>query len=267
MKKLNKGITAPKGFQAAGLAAGIKKSGKPDMSLIYSEVPATAAAVFTSNQVKAAPVLLSKEIVRKGKVQAIITNAGNANCWTGERGLSDAITMVNETAKALGLSPQNVLVASTGTIGNPLPMPKIKKGIRLIAKKLSVSGGEDAARAILTTDKTLKQIAVKVGKVTIAGIAKGSGMIEPGMGTMLGYITTDAKIDQKVLQKILQQAVNKSFNMISVDNCMSTNDTVFALANGLAGKPDLREFAKSFEFVCEYLAKEIARDGEGATKL
>ncbi|MEE8638681.1 MAG: bifunctional glutamate N-acetyltransferase/amino-acid acetyltransferase ArgJ [Candidatus Margulisiibacteriota bacterium] len=270
MKKFKGGITAPKGFKAAGIACGIKKSGKPDLALIYSEIPATAAAVFTTNQVKGAPVIVSQKQIKKGIAQAIISNSGNANTWTGKKGIKDAWKMVAGTAKALGIPSKDVLVTSTGVIGKPLPMHKIKPGIRRVAKKLSKAGGKAAARAILTTDTQTKEIAVKVGNTTIAGIAKGAGMVSPGMATMHAFITTDAKIDKRLLQKILKSAVNKTFNMVSVDNCMSTSDCVYAMANGMS-KSEIRdprsEFVKAFEYVCEYLAKEIARDGEGATKL
>ena len=271
MKKVKGGIAAPKGFKAVGIACGIKKSGKPDLALIYSEVPAAAAGVFTTNQLKGNPVLVSMANLKNGVAQAIISNSGNANTWTGKKGLKDAMKMAAETSKALGIASNNVLVASTGVIAKPLPMGKIKPGIRKIAKRLSKAGGKAAARAILTTDRCVKEIAVKVGNITIAGIAKGSGMIEPGMATMFAFITTDAKIDKGLLKKILKNAVNKSFNLVSVDNCMSTSDCVLALANGTSGLRvtgyKLQEFVKAFEYVCEYLAKEIARDGEGATKL
>lgn len=271
MKKIKGGITAPRGFKAAAVACGIKRSGKPDLALIYSEVPAVSAGVFTTNQVKAAPIIVSQNQIKSGVSQAIIANSGNANCWNGGRGTIDALQMVAETAKALGIKPEKVLVTSTGVIGKPLPMGRIKVGIRRLAKRLSKAGGKAVARAILTTDTRTKEIAVKVGKITIAGIAKGAGMIAPGMATMLAFVTTDAKIDRRLLNKILKNAVDKTFNMISVDNCMSTNDCVIALANGLSGEQvagrKSQVFIQAFEYVCEYLAKEIARDGEGATKL
>jgi glutamate N-acetyltransferase / amino-acid N-acetyltransferase len=261
----------PKGFKAAGICCGLKKSGKPDLALIYSEVPATACAVFTTNQVKGNPVIVSKAFLKNGIAQAIISNSGNANTWTGERGLGDALEMTKLTADTLEIKQNNVLVTSTGVIAKPLPMPKIRKGIKKIVGKLSKSGAKAAAKAILTTDKTIKEISVKVGKITISGIAKGSGMVEPNMCTMHAFITTDAKIDKRLLSKILKNGVNKSFNLVSVDGCMSTSDCVMVLANGLAGAPvsgsQLSAFVKAFEKVCEYLAKEIARDGEGATKL
>jgi len=231
--------------------------------LVYSEVPAVAAGVFTSNQVKAAPILVSRTMIRSGKCQAIIANSGNANCQTGKRGLADAYRMVFETARALKIKPEHVLVTSTGSIGKPLPMDKIKKGIKIAAGKLSRTGGGAAARAILTTDTRKKEIAVKAGGFTIAGVAKGSGMIHPNMATMHAFITTDATIDRASLQKMLKSAVAMSFNAITVDQCQSTNDCVFVLANGLSGK---RLTYETLEYVCTYLAKEIARDGEGATQ-
>jgi glutamate N-acetyltransferase/amino-acid N-acetyltransferase len=271
MKKINGGITAPQGFQAAGMSSGIKKSGKPDLALIYSVVPATAAGIFTTNQVKAAPVMVSAQQLKYGVAQAIIANAGNANCWTGGRGMQDAWKMVNETAKVLKISPAHVLVASTGVIARPMPMDKVLPGVRRIGDQLSLAGGEDAARAILTTDKNVKEIAVKIGEMTVAGIAKGSGMIAPGMATMFAFITTDAKIAPQLLRKMLVAAAEKTFNMVSVDNCMSTNDCVLALANGLSGETvtdkNARQFYVALEYVCRYLAIEIARDGEGAGKL
>ncbi|MBI5699712.1 bifunctional glutamate N-acetyltransferase/amino-acid acetyltransferase ArgJ [Candidatus Saganbacteria bacterium] len=264
-------ITKPRGFIAAGMHAGIKRSGKPDMALIVSEVPATTAAVFTSNQYKAAPILISQGQIKSGKCRAIISNSGNANCGTGKRGLIDAQHMVLETARALKIDPKQVLVTSTGSIGKFLPMNKIIPGIRALSKKLSKAGGRMAAKAILTTDTRAKEIAVRVGGYTVAGIAKGSGMIHPNMATMHAFITTDAKLDRGLLQKLLKQAVDKSFNMITVDQCQSTNDCVFALANGKSKvkiqKSKVLGFQKALEKVCIYLAKEIARDGEGATQM
>jgi len=264
-------VTSPKGFLSAGISCGLKKSGKPDLSLIYSETPAVAAGVFTTNQVKGNPVLVSRINLKDGIAQAIISNAGNANTWTGKKGLDDAWKMAELTADALKIPKSYVLVTSTGVIAKPMPMSKIKKGISKISKMLSKDGGHDSARAIMTTDTRPKEISVKVGGITIGGIAKGSGMIEPGMCTMHAFITTDAVIDRRLLQNILQEAVNKSFNLVSVDNCMSTSDCVFALANGMSGVEVegelVKKFAAAFEKVCIYLAKEIARDGEGATKL
>ncbi|MDD4179478.1 MAG: bifunctional glutamate N-acetyltransferase/amino-acid acetyltransferase ArgJ [Candidatus Margulisbacteria bacterium] len=268
---MNNSITTPKGYQAAALAAGIKQSGKPDLTLIYSEVPAVAAGVFTANQFKAAPVLVSEQQLKSGLCQAIISNAGNANCGTGKQGLADAWAMVKEAAKVLGVNQKHVLVTSTGSIHKFLPMKNIIPAIRSLALRLSCHGGHDVARAIMTTDTRPKEIAIKVGGYTIAGVAKGSGMIHPNMATMHAFITTDAKIDRKTLQAMLAKAVDNSFNMTTVDQCQSTNDCVFVLANGMSGVrvkgQGARKFYEALEKVCVYLAKEIARDGEGATQL
>lgn len=264
-------ITSPKGFTAAGISAGLKKSGKKDLALIYSEVPCTAAAVFTTNQFKAAPIIVCQKQIKSGSAQAIVANSGNANAATGKQGLIDAWKMVETTATALGLPKKSVLVTSTGVIGQFLPMGKIVAGIKEGAKKLSKSGGRDAALSILTTDLTEKEITIKVGKYTISGIAKGSGMISPTMATMHAFITTDAEIDSKLLKKLLTDAVDNSFNMLSVDNCMSTNDCVFVLANGMSGVrvqgTEVSKFRNALEKVCIELTKMIARDGEGATQL
>jgi len=268
MLKTKGGITAAQGFEAAGIAAGLKKSKKLDMSLIFSKVPAVCAASFTTNQVKAAPVIVSQKQLKGGSAQAIIVNSGNANCWTGAKGEKDAWIMVQETAKALDIPAASVFVCSTGVIGQPMKMNKIKLGIKKAAKELSKGGGKAAGQAILTTDTRLKEIAIKVGGVTIGGIAKGSGMIAPGMATMLAFITTDAKVSQWRLQRMLNEIVAETFNMVSVDNCMSTNDTVIVLANGQSRSwVSEKELREGLRYVCEYLAKEIARDGEGATKL
>ena len=265
-------ITAPEGFTAAALAAGIKQSGKLDLALIVSEVPAVAAGVFTTNQFKAAPVIVSQKNIKSGLCQAIIANAGNANCGTGKQGLEDAKRMAAETAKTLGLKPEHVLVASTGSIHHFLPMKNIVPAIRPLVAKLSKQGGEAAAQAILTTDTRKKEISIKADGYTVAGIAKGSGMIHPNMATMFAFITTDAAIPRALLQKFLARAVDQSFNMTTVDQCQSTNDCVFALANGLSGsrvkgQGSRVRFYRALEEVCVYLAKEIARDGEGATQL
>jgi glutamate N-acetyltransferase/amino-acid N-acetyltransferase len=262
----------PKGFKASGIACGIKKSGKPDLALIYSTAPAVAAGVFTSNQFKAAPIIVSQKNIRSGFCQAIIANAGNANCGTGRQGLEDAQKMANETARVLGIKQEQVLVASTGSIHHFLPMKKIVPAIRPLVSKLSETGGEAAARAILTTDTREKQITVKVGGYTISGIAKGSGMIHPNLATMFAFIMTDAAVTRPLLQRLLKQAVENSFNMTTVDQCQSTNDCVFALANGISGvrvkgQGSREKFAQALEKVCLYLAREIARDGEGATQL
>jgi len=276
LKVIKGGITAPRGFKAAGMHSGIKASGKKDLALIYSIVPANAAAVFTKNMVKAAPILVSMDHIRGGKAQAIIANSGCANACTGIDGLADARTMAQATASVLNVRENHVLVASTGTIGPRMPMKNVLNGIRTLSKRISSDGGIDAADAILTTDTRKKEIAVQVkagGKTfTIGGIAKGSGMIAPNMATMFAFITTDAGIPAFKLRAYLKEAVERSFNMTVVDRDTSTNDCVFLLANGEAGSLMLfgsaeKEFKQALEYVLIYLAKEIARDGEGATKL
>ncbi|MBC7189802.1 bifunctional ornithine acetyltransferase/N-acetylglutamate synthase, partial [Candidatus Aerophobetes bacterium] len=238
MIEIEGGITSPLGFKAAGVHCGIKKN-SPDLALIFSEVPAVAAGVFTTNKVKAAPVILSQKKIRKGKARVIVVNSGNANACTGKEGFENAKKMCEIAARELGVPSEEVLVASTGVIGEQLPMEKIKEGIKKAAGLLSRRGSKMAAEAILTTDKVVKEIAVETDiegrgkkKVRIGGIAKGSGMIAPNLATMLCFITTDACITLDALKEALSRAVNRSFNNISVDGDMSTNDTVIALANG-----------------------------------
>ncbi len=273
MKKIKGGsITSPRGFKAGGLSCGVKKSGKPDLALIYSEVPAVAVGVFTSNQYLAAPIIVSKEKIKSGVCRAIISNSGNANCGTGRQGIANAREMADAAAIALKINPKHVLVTSTGSIGKIMPMEKIVPAIGRLAKRISVNGGHSMARAIMTTDLVAKEIAVKVGSYSVAGVAKGSGMIHPNMATMHAFITTDADVDRQTLQFMLKRAVDHSFNMLTVDQCMSTNDCVFVLANGLSGveiegPKKLKEFYEALEFVCDYLAEAIAQDGEGATQL
>jgi glutamate N-acetyltransferase / amino-acid N-acetyltransferase len=280
MERVAGGVCAPAGFLAAGVHADIKGKGgtKRDVAIIFSRRPAAAAGVFTRNIVKAAPVLLSERAVRDGSLQALVVNSGNANACTGPRGMADAEEMARATAAALGLEPSTVAVASTGVIGVPLPLDRVGKGIRLCAASLSANGGAEAAAAIMTTDTFPKEIAVRFDlggvPVTIGGIAKGSGMIHPNMATMLAFITTDAAVTPSVLQAALRQANAGSFNMITVDGDTSTNDMALVLANGLAGNPVIEEgsplvapFAAALGEVLVHLAKEIARDGEGATKL
>lgn len=270
------GICAPKNFFAAGLSAGIKKSKKKDLALIYTPHISTCSGFFTTNKVKAAPIIFSQKIAESGKAQAIVANSGNANACTGKKGYQDAVQMANTAADALRISKDHVLVASTGIIGNPLPMKKIESGIWSASRMIRKDRSSDAAEAILTTDLRKKEIAVEIplGKdksVKIGGIAKGSGMICPNMATMLSFITTDAGISQPLLKSALKEAVEESFNMITVDNDMSTNDCVFILANGqsqkISGGREYKYFCEALKFVCKYLAKEIARDGEGAQKL
>jgi glutamate N-acetyltransferase/amino-acid N-acetyltransferase len=278
MNMLTGGITAVPGILAAGMASGIKKADMPDLALIASECAATAAGVFTTNRVAAAPVLLDRERLRRGTARAILVNSGNANACTGRQGYADAVEMAALAARVLGLSPEDVLVGSTGVIGKPLPMERIRAAVPILAGRLRREGGEEAARAIMTTDTILKMAAAEetIGgrTVTVGGIAKGSGMIHPQMATMLAYLATDAKVSRAVLQRGLRQATERTFNRIPVDGDTSTNDTVLCLANGLAdnrpitpGSADARRFQALLERVCLDLAKHIARDGEGATKL
>ena len=269
-------ITRPKGFLAAGVRAGIKTEGK-DMALIYSEVPAVSAGVFTKNVVKAACVLLNRDRVPSSSMRAIVVNSGNANACTGEQGMQDARTMAAETARLLSIREDDVLVASTGIIGRRLPMDKVTAGIAQAVQSLSREGGSDAAQAIMTTDTRPKETFVqfKIGgsEITIAGMAKGAGMICPNMATMLAFITTDAAITPEMLQKCLSHSTDISFNCLTVDGDTSTNDSVLILANGAAGnKPisspgaDLDAFQRALDAVTISLAKQIAADGEGATK-
>ena len=277
------GITAPRGFRAAGVHCGLKRHTK-DLALIVSDVPAVAAAMFTTNKVQATPLLVDQEQLKTGSTfRAVVVNSGNANAATGEKGLEDAWTMVNETASLVGVAPTEVFVSSTGVIGQYLPMEKVIAGIKQAAKLLSKDHHSDAAQAIMTTDTFPKEVAVRLtlagATVTIGGVAKGSGMIAPQLAgpphaTMLAYVTTDAVISQVLLQSVLEKGVSQSLNRITVDGDTSTNDTILALANGTAGNapleagsPDLEAFSAAFEALLKKLAKMIARDGEGATKL
>ncbi len=276
MNRVRGGVAAPKDFKAGGLHCGIKKKRK-DLAIIASTVPAVACGMFTQNRVKAAPILVDKEHLKKTTAQAIIVNSGNANCCTGARGLKDAYRMAELAARELGIAKEDVLVASTGIIGVDLPMKNIEKAAALLVKGLSKDGGHDVAEAIMTTDRVPKEIAFKMkikGRdVTIGAVAKGAGMIHPNMATMLCFITTDAYITRRALKAALRCAVEKSFNRISIDGDMSTNDAVLALANGSAGNKlldrkdkDFKVFSKALDYATEYLAKAMIMDGEGATK-
>lgn len=279
MKIIDNSICAAKGFKAAGVYAGVRKNPhKLDVALIYSEVPAVAAGVFTLNLVKAAPVVLTQEYIKSGLLQAVAVNSGNANACTGQAGMEHAKLMAETAAKALKIPAESVGVSSTGVIGVPLPIEKITAGINEAAKILST---EDllAAQAIMTTDTVAKTFGVQLeigGKtVTVGGIAKGSGMIHPNMATMLGFITTDIAISHTALQIAVSKVTQVSFNMITVDGDSSTNDMLLVLANGLAENetitsvedPNWYLFYQALEAVCISLAKQIAGDGEGATKL
>ena len=273
MKNVNGGtVTSPQGFLAGATNASIKTKGGLDLGILCSERPCVAVGMFTINKVKAAPVVWSQGRVATGKAQAIVVNAGCANACTGEPGLEDVAEMAKLAAKKLKLKAENVLVASTGVIGQRLPMERIAAGLKDIS--LSVDGGHELAKAIMTTDTFPKEIAVAAndGGFTIGGIAKGAGMIHPNMGTMLCFIATDASVDRALLDKALRQAVDVSFNMVTIDGDTSPNDTVVVLANGKAGRVESgtkaeKEFQAALTEVCTYLARCIARDGEGATKL
>lgn len=277
MKVIQGGVTSPQGYQANGIFCGIKRSGKLDLGLIYSLKPAVTVGVFTKNSIKAAPLLVTMRNIKKGVAQAVIVNSGNANCYTGPSGLKHAEASTEIVARHLALDPENVLVTSTGIIGKPLPFDKIAEGVPQLVKGLDGAGGEKFAQAIMTTDLQLKQIAVEVmvggKKVTIGACGKGSGMVEPNMATMLGFITTDAAVSAKMLKTALTNATDLSFNAITVDGCQSTNDMVTLMANGSAKnktitKPgkDFDAFCKALNHVCIDLAKKIVLDGEGATK-
>jgi len=267
-------ITSASGFLAGAVHAGIKSKDELDLAILCSEATCKAAGVFTTNQIKSAPVILSRRHVSKGRAQAIVANSGCANACTGEQGLIDALGMANVAAAKLGISPEEVLVASTGVIGVPLPMDKITAGIPKI--KPTSEGGHDFCRAIMTTDTRPKEIAVRVdskgGKFTIGGVAKGAGMIHPNMATVLCFIATDAVVSADFLRAALHTAVDGSFNMVSIDGDTSPSDCTFLLANGLAGNESVtfgngEAFQEALNAVCTHLAKSIARDGEGATKL
>lgn len=276
-KSVQAGVTFPKGFTAAGVKAGIKKSGNLDLALIYTEKPASVAGVFTTNAVAAAPVLVSREAVRSGVAHAVVANAGCANACTGEIGYNNAKKMAAMAAEELGCEASSVIVGSTGIIGVNLPMDKIQAGIKAAAAQLSTEGSSNAGNAIITTDTYSKSCTVEIelgGKpVRFGAIAKGSGMIQPNMATMLCYITTDAAISSEMLQTALSDIVEVTFNMISVDGDMSTNDTVVVMANGEAGNAEITGKNQDYDTfyaallkICQELSKRIAADGEGATK-
>ena len=281
MKKIDGGVTAAKGYKAAATAAGIKYQNRTDMAMVYSEVPATIAGTFTTNVFKAAPVIWDRDIVKNiGKAQAIVVNSGIANACTGTEGDLLCKKTADAAAEALGIQTDAVLLGSTGVIGMQLPIDRMQAGARTLAAQLKsgLEAGTEAAQAIMTTDTHKKEIAYELeigGKtVTIGGMAKGSGMIHPNMCTMLAYVTTDAAISHEMLQKAVSEIVVDSFNMISVDGDTSTNDTLLVLANGMAGNDEITaegaDYEKLYEglnAVCTTLAKEMAADGEGATKL
>lgn len=281
MKSITGGVTAAKGFLAAAAAAEIKYKGRTDMAMIYSEAPCVAAGTFTTNVVKAAPVKWDQDVVyNHAHAQAVICNSGIANACTGAEGYGYCKETADAAAEILGISPDSVLVASTGVIGMQVPIDRIKNGVKMMAPVLSgmLEAGTEAAKAIMTTDTVKKEVAVQVeigGRtVTVGGMCKGSGMIHPNMCTMLGFVTTDVNISKEMLQEALSEDVKDTYNMVSVDGDTSTNDTVLLLANGMAGNPEITEknedfeaFRKALNFVNTTLAKKIAGDGEGATAL
>ncbi|HEV8614717.1 MAG TPA: bifunctional glutamate N-acetyltransferase/amino-acid acetyltransferase ArgJ [Methylomirabilota bacterium] len=275
---LEGGVTAVPGILASGVAAGIKPSGKKDLALIYSSAPARVGAVFTSNQVKGAPVQVSMEHARSGSAQAIVASSGCANVCTGERGIKDAREMTKTVGELLRIPGSQVLIAATGVIGVPLPMDKIRAALPRLVKSLSPQGGRAAAEAIMTTDTRSKEAALRVdvnGKpVTLGGVAKGVAMLEPHLATMFCFITTDAVVARGALAPVVRRAVERSFNRITVDSDQSTSDTVAVLANGLAenapleaGGRGMRPFAAALEALMLKLAQMLVSDGEGATKL
>ena len=284
MKIIHGGVTAPIGFKANGIFCGIKKSKKRDLTLISSEKLCDAAGVFTTNKVQASCVVVNKEHLKDSRAQAIIANSGNANCMTGKPGFENTRAMAAAVARSLKLKDKNVLVASTGVIGKPLPIKKITNALPELIRGLSKKGGEFAAAGILTTDRMIKEMAVEVmigrRKIRIGAIAKGAGMIHPQMAlampkhaTMLCFVTTDAMITSSALKDALDRAVQKTFNMITIDGDMSTNDMVLVLANGMAQNKrivektkELRIFTRALEAIFLQMAKQIVRDAEGATK-
>lgn len=279
IKKIKGGVCAPRGFHASAVSAGIKNPDDPrlDLALIYSSHECSAAGTFTTNRVKAAPVRVSQAYLKADKVQAIVANSGNANACTGVVGISDARKTCHLIAKGLGLRQRQVAVCSTGVIGLPMPMARIESKISELVSNLGAKHGEDVARAIMTSDTRKKEIAVSVQigdhRIRIGACAKGAGMICPSMATMLCFITTDAKVTPACLQKAIHEAVDISFNRITIDGDMSTNDTLIALANGQSGMPTIkrnskecRQFREALQYVMLKMAKSLVRDGERATK-
>ena len=282
MKKIIGGVTAAQGFEAASAAAHIKYEGRTDMALVFSRTPCVTAGTFTTNVVKAAPVIWDRDLVNSGApAHAVIVNSGIANACTGQEGMEYCRQTAQEAAACLGIEENSVLVGSTGVIGFQLPIDRIRAGVRMLAaaKRPGIEAGTEAAKAIMTTDTVHKETAYEIDldghKAVIGGMAKGSGMIHPNMCTMLSYVTTDAAIEKSLLQKALREIVAETFNMISVDGDTSTNDTLLVLANGLAGNPVIDDpksdayaaFYEALRAVCKELAMKMAGDGEGATKL
>ena len=277
IKSLSGGVAAAAGFMGAGVACGVRDAGRRDLGLLFSELPCETAAVFTRNAVKGAPLVVTREAVETGGVQAVVANSGNANAATGGRGIEDARAMQALAAETLGIEASEVAVASTGVIGVHLPMDRISSGIRAASGKLD-EGGEGFAESILTTDTRAKEAVARVevgGRtITVGGTAKGSGMIHPNMGTMLAFLTTDAAVEKSCLQETLSRVTDRTFNRVTVDGDTSPSDMALLMANGAAGNepltldsPDYPIFVEAIEDVAQTLAREIARDGEGATRL
>jgi glutamate N-acetyltransferase/amino-acid N-acetyltransferase len=274
MENSNSGVTVPKGFRASGVACGLKKTGALDLALVTSDSDCSCAGMFTTNRVQAAPVLYDRATLEKNPstIRAVVANSGCANACTGAAGLDDTRKTAAETARALGVRANQVLVLSTGVIGQRLPMNKILAGVGSAAGSLKSDGGAEAARAIMTTDTKPKTFELRLPDFILGGMCKGAGMIHPNMATMLAVITTDAKVSPALLGQALRLAVSKSFNRISVDGDMSTNDTILLLANGASGKEigetdaERGEFTQALTQVATHLAKQLVRDGEGATK-
>jgi glutamate N-acetyltransferase/amino-acid N-acetyltransferase len=265
-------VTSPRGFHAGAVHAGLKKEPSLDLGILASEVPCAAAGLLTTNRIKAAPVLLCQQRLSRGQAAAIVVNSGCANACTGEAGLADATEMARLAAEVAGVAPDEVLVASTGVIGQVLPMERLRAGVGQI--KLSGDGGHALARAMMTTDTVPKEGAVRGGGFTIGGVAKGAGMIHPDLATFLCFLATDASVEPDFLKSALRQAADVSFNLVSIDGDTSTNDTVLLLANGLAaseaiaaGSQSAESFQQALNQLCIHLARMMARDGEGATKL
>ncbi len=277
MKIIKGGVTAPKGFLAGSISCGIKKSGKQDLALLFSRVPCKVMGMFTTNRIKSGSVALSIERLKKGSGQAVFVNSGNANCCVGKKEIRDAREITSLVARILGLKRDSILIASTGIIGRPLPVDKIKKGIKGLVEDLSVSNGTRFAKAIMTTDTAHKEIAVKINikgkEVKAAGAVKGAGMICPNMATMLAFFTTDAVIEKEALKQAFKESAHDSFNKITIDGDMSTNDSAIIFANGMAGnsviKKNTRDYAiflDAIKFVTKELSRKIVLDGEGATR-
>jgi glutamate N-acetyltransferase / amino-acid N-acetyltransferase len=278
MNIINGGITAPEGFFATGVACGLKKDGKKDLAIICSEDSAAVAGVFTTNKVKGHSLQVTMEHIKSGYANALVINSGNANACIGEQGYNDAKEIAALTAEHLECNAEDILVGSTGVIGKPLDMAAIRKGIEELVAGMDPDGGRDAQEAIMTTDLIHKEIAVELeiqdSKVVIGGMAKGSGMVHPNMATMIAVITSDVNISRKLLDKALKDSVKSTFNRVSVDGDTSVCDMVIIMANGLADNPgivnedeDFEKFKNGLDLVCISLARMIARDGEGATKL